>query len=60
MLKLECDGAIIHSVLSKFPSKLDFEQCIESAQNVYKKYPSAKLQKLANVFLEKEYVCSLF
>ncbi|XP_013395671.1 TBC1 domain family member 20 isoform X2 [Lingula anatina] len=53
VLQCECDMAMIHSLLSKIPDGLPYEQLISKAGDLYLQYPPEKLEQEANLQLKK-------
>ncbi|RIA94998.1 hypothetical protein C1645_689326, partial [Glomus cerebriforme] len=56
LLALECDSAIVHSFLSKFPQYIDIDELILKTIQLYNKYknrPPPVLQKAINEALDE-------
>ena len=54
---MDCDMAILHTVITKFPSKIEeiekIEEYITLALNLFEEYPPSKLPELGESWLIK-------
>ena len=59
ILNMECDMALLHTVITKFPSKIDdiekIEEYIELALNLYDEFPPKSLPDLNEQWILKWY-----
>ncbi|CAG8568485.1 13001_t:CDS:2, partial [Dentiscutata erythropus] len=60
LLLLECDNAIIHGFLSKFPQEIDVDDLIFRTTQLYQKYPPHELQEISGLFLDKTSSINLY
>ena len=64
ILKIECDMASLHTVITKFPAQVenleDLEAMIKKTIQLYKKYPVDSLGRLNEQYKIKKYVFSCF
>ncbi|KAF9934964.1 hypothetical protein FBU30_009386 [Linnemannia zychae] len=51
LLEVECDNAMVHTFLTKFPKNVDLELIISHAHQLYTTYPPESLQKRADNWL---------
>ncbi|CAG8500680.1 3624_t:CDS:10 [Gigaspora margarita] len=60
LLLLECDSAIIHGFLSKFPQEIDVDDLIFRTSQLYQKYPPHVLQEISGLLLAKTSSVNLY
>ncbi|RIB13291.1 rab-GTPase-TBC domain-containing protein [Gigaspora rosea] len=60
LLLLECDSAIIHGFLSKFPQEIDVDDLIFRTSQLYQKYPPHVLQEMSGLLLAKTSSVNLY
>ncbi|KAF0545628.1 RabGAP/TBC [Gigaspora margarita] len=60
LLLLECDSAIIHGFLSKFPREIDVDDLIFRTSQLYQKYPPHVLQEISGLLLAKTSSVNLY
>jgi hypothetical protein len=57
ILDMECDMALLHAVITKFPSKIDetekIEEYIEKALALFEEYPPKSLPELSENWILK-------
>lgn len=56
LFEVECDNAMVHTFLAKFPQNIDLEQIISRAHELYMTYPPEILQNRAECWLDEKYV----
>lgn len=56
LLEVECDNAMVHTFLTKFPKNIDLELVISHAHQLYTSYPPETLQNRAESWLDERYV----
>jgi hypothetical protein len=59
LFEVECDNAMVHSFLTKFPKDADIELIISHAHKLYMDYPPESLQKLSQTLLDEKYAVFL-
>ncbi|CAG8619208.1 3329_t:CDS:2, partial [Scutellospora calospora] len=60
LLLLECDSAIIHGFLSKFPQDIEIDELISRTIELYRRYPPYELQLISGLSLEKTSSINLY
>jgi hypothetical protein len=57
VLSMDCDMAVLHTVITKFPSKIEDSEKIEAyivlALNLFEEYPPRMLPELGEAWLKK-------
>ncbi|KAF9178811.1 hypothetical protein BGZ51_007457 [Haplosporangium sp. Z 767] len=52
LFQVECDNAMVHTFLTKFPKDIDLEQVISHAHRLYMTYPPEALQNRSQSWLD--------
>lgn len=52
LFEVECDNAMVHTFLTKFPKDVDLERVISHAHQLYTTYPPESLQNQAESWLD--------
>lgn len=52
LLEVECDNAMVHTFLTKFPKNVDLELIISHAHQLYTTYPPETLQTRSENWLD--------
>ncbi|KAF9961706.1 hypothetical protein BGZ72_002267 [Mortierella alpina] len=60
LLLVECDNAMVHTFLTKFPKNVDLEQVISHAHQLYMTYPPEALQNRAESWLDENSCVNTF
>lgn len=60
LFEVECDNAMVHTFLTKFPKNVDLEQVISHAHQLYMTYPPEALQNRAESWLDETYAPNCF
>ncbi|KAF9897644.1 hypothetical protein BX616_005230, partial [Lobosporangium transversale] len=60
LFEVECDNAMVHTFLTKFPKNVDIELIISHAHQMYMTYPPEKLQNLAQNWLDENSCVNTF
>lgn len=55
LLEVECDNAMVHTFLTKFPKNIDLELIISHAHQLYISYPPETLQNRTECWLDERY-----
>ena len=58
LFEVECDNAMVHTFLTKFPKNVDLEQVISHAHQLYMTYPPEALQNRAENWLDEKYAAT--
>ncbi|KAG0249222.1 hypothetical protein BG011_009500 [Mortierella polycephala] len=53
LFQVECDNAMVHTFLTKFPKDIDLEQVISHAHLLYTTYPPEALQNRSQTWLDE-------
>jgi hypothetical protein len=54
LLEVECDNAMVHTFLTKFPKNVDLELIISHAHLLYTTYPPESLQTTSDIWLDEK------
>ncbi|KAI8346074.1 rab-GTPase-TBC domain-containing protein [Mortierella sp. GBAus27b] len=60
LFEVECDNAMVHTFLAKFPQDIDLEQLISRAHELYMTYPPETLQNRAENWLDENSCVNTF
>ncbi|KAF8941123.1 hypothetical protein BGZ47_007483 [Haplosporangium gracile] len=60
LLEVECDNAMVHTFLTKFPKNVDLELIISHAHQLYTTYPPEALQKRSEIWLDENSCINTF
>ncbi|KAG9070678.1 hypothetical protein KI688_008217 [Linnemannia hyalina] len=60
LLEVECDNAMVHTFLTKFPKTVDLELIISHAHQLYITYPPEALQKRSEIWLDENSCVNTF
>ncbi|KAF9989231.1 hypothetical protein BGZ75_007053 [Mortierella antarctica] len=60
LFEVECDNAMVHTFLTKFPKNVDLEQVISHAHQLYMTYPPEVLQNRAESWLDENSCVNTF
>ncbi|KAF9119499.1 hypothetical protein BGW39_000265 [Mortierella sp. 14UC] len=60
LLEVECDNAMVHTFLTKFPKNVDLELIISHAHQLYTTYPPESLQKTSDIWLDENSCVNTF
>ncbi|KAF8950183.1 hypothetical protein BGZ52_003411 [Haplosporangium bisporale] len=60
LLEVECDNAMVHTFLTKFPKNIDLELVISHAHQLYITYPPETLQNRAESWLDESSCVNTF
>ncbi|KAF9325414.1 hypothetical protein BGZ89_000848 [Linnemannia elongata] len=60
LLEVECDNAMVHTFLTKFPKSVDLELIISHAHQLYTTYPPEALQKRSENWLDENSCVNTF
>ncbi|KAF9129652.1 hypothetical protein BGX30_013859 [Mortierella sp. GBA39] len=60
LLEVECDNAMVHTFLTKFPKTVDLELIISRAHELYLTYPPETLQKRSENWLDENSCVNTF
>ncbi|KAG0326313.1 hypothetical protein BGZ99_009751 [Dissophora globulifera] len=60
LFEVECDNAMVHTFLTKFPKDVDLELVINHAHRLYMTYPPEVLQNLAENWLDQNSCVNTF
>ncbi|KAF9978294.1 hypothetical protein BGZ65_007056 [Modicella reniformis] len=60
LFKVECDNAMVHTFLAKFPQNVDLERIISRAHELYMTYPPEALQNRAASWLDENSCVNTF
>ncbi|KAG0199642.1 hypothetical protein BGX33_011528 [Mortierella sp. NVP41] len=60
LLQVECDNAMVHTFLTKFPKNADLELIISHAHQLYTTYPPESLQRRSDNWLDENSCVNTF
>ncbi|KAG0350056.1 hypothetical protein BG005_010414 [Podila minutissima] len=60
LLEVECDNAMVHTFLTKFPKNIDLELVISHAHQLYTSYPPETLQNRTESWLDESSCVNTF
>ncbi|KAG0370877.1 hypothetical protein BGZ54_003303 [Gamsiella multidivaricata] len=60
LFEVECDNAMVHTFLTKFPQSVDLEKVISHAHQLYMTYPPEILQNRASSWLDENSCVNTF